>query len=162
MNKFLRYSFVALLAMIGLNVMANDVTIAANSSTFSASGDDYVATQDGVTLTYSKGTSTTAISGGIKDDQIRIYKNALLTISSTQTITKIVVTAVINSNIGADGFVAESYAAAEDKLTGTWTGSSNSVTLTASVGQVRITQVAVTLGAASTIAAPTISGTTPP
>ena len=161
MNKFLRYSFVALLAMIGLNVMANDVTIAANSSTFSASGDDYVATQDGVTLTYSKGTSTTAISGGIKDDQIRIYKNALLTISSTQTITKIVVTAVINSNIGADGFVAESYAAAEDKLTGTWTGSSNSVTLTASVGQVRITQVAVTLGAASTIAAPTISGTTP-
>ena len=54
MNKILRYSFVALLAMFGLNTYAGDVTIAANSSTFLASGDDYVATQDGVTITYSK------------------------------------------------------------------------------------------------------------
>ena len=89
MNKFLRYSFVALLAMFGLNTYAGDVTIAANSSTFLASGDDYVATQDGVTITYSKGNSTTAISGGIKDNQIRVYKNAILTISSSQTISKI-------------------------------------------------------------------------
>ena len=158
MNKFLRYSFVALLAMFGLNTYAGDVTIAANSSTFLASGDDYVATQDGVTITYSKGNSTTAISGGIKDNQIRVYKNAILTISSSQTISKIVVTAVINNQIGADGFVAEGYAAADDKLTGTWTGSSNSVTLTASVGQVRITQVVVTVGgAAPTVAAPKFS-----
>jgi len=163
MNKFLRYSFVALLAMFGLNTYAGDVTIAANSSTFLASGDDYVATQDGVTITYSKGNSTTAISGGIKDNQIRVYKNAILTISSSQTISKIVVTAVINNQIGADGFVAEGYAAADDKLTGTWTGSSNSVTLTASVGQVRITQVVVTVGGAPsvTVAAPTIDGLTP-
>lgn len=162
MNKILRYSFVALLAMFGLNTYAGDVTIAANSSTFLASGDDYVATQDGVTITYSKGTSSTAISGGIKDDQIRVYKNAILTISSSQTISKIVVTAVINNQIGADGFVAEGYAAADDKLTGTWTGSSNSVTLTASVGQVRITQVVVTVGGAPsvTVAAPTIEGLT--
>ena len=158
MNKFLRYSFVALLAMFGLNTYAGDVTIAANSSTFLASGDDYVATQDGVTITYSKGNSTTAISGGIKDNQIRVYKNAILTISSSQTISQIVVTAVINNQIGADGFVAEGYAAADDKLTGTWTGSSNSVTLTASVGQVRITQVVVTVGgAAPTVAAPKFS-----
>ena len=157
MNKFLRYSFVALLAMFGLNTYAGDVTIAANSSTFLASGDDYVATQDGVTITYSKGNSTTAISGGIKDNQIRVYKNAILTISSSQTISKIVVTAVINNQIGADGFVAEGYAAADDKLTGTWTGSSNSVTLTASVGQVRITQVVVTVGGAPTVAAPKFS-----
>ena len=158
MNKILRYSFVALLAMFGLNTYAGDVTIAANSSTFLASGDDYVATQDGVTITYSKGNSTTAISGGIKDNQIRVYKNAILTISSSQTISKIVVTAVINNQIGADGFVAEGYAAADDKLTGTWTGSSNSVTLTASVGQVRITQVVVTVGgAAPTVAAPKFS-----
>ena len=158
MNKFLRYSFVALLAMFGLNTYAGDVTIAANSSTFLASGDDYVATQDGVTITYSKGNSTTAISGGIKDNQIRVYKNAILTISSSQTISKIVVTAVINNQIGADGFVADGYAAADDKLTGTWTGSSNSVTLTASVGQVRITQVVVTVGgAAPTVAAPKFS-----
>ena len=126
--------------------MADEVTIAANSSTFSASGDDYVATQGEVTLTYSKGSSTTAISGGIKDDQIRIYKNSVLTISSSQNISKIVVTAVINNKIGADGFVADGYEAAGDKLSGTWTGSSKSITLTASGGQVRITQVVVTIG----------------
>ena len=146
MNKILRYSFVALLAMVFGNVLADEVTIAANSSAVLESGEDYVATQDGVTLTYSKGTSTTAISGGIKEDQIRIYKNALLTVSSTETISKIVVTAVINNKIGADGFVADDYEAADDKLTGTWTGSSNSIVLTASGGQVRITQVVVTIG----------------
>ena len=146
MNKFLRFSFVAFLAMMVGNVMADEVTIAANSSTFSASGDDYVATQGEVTLTYSKGSSTTAISGGIKDDQIRIYKNSVLTISSSQNISKIVVTAVINNKIGADGFVADGYEAAGDKLSGTWTGSSKSITLTASGGQVRITQVVVTIG----------------
>lgn len=164
MNKILRYSFMALMAMMFGNVMAEDVTIATNSSTFSASGDDYVATKDGVTFTYSKGTSTTAISGGIKDDQLRIYKNSTFTISSAQTISKIVVTAVINNGIGADGFVAEGYTAADDKLSGTWSGSSNEVTLTASGGQVRITQVTVTVGGgapAVTVAAPSISGTTP-
>lgn len=159
MNKFLRYSFVALLAMVVGNVMAEDVTIAANSSTFSASGNDYVATKDGVTITYSKGTSTTAISGGIQAAHIRVYKGATFTISSSETISKIIVTAVINNKIGADGFAATDYTAAADKLTGTWYGSANSVTLTAE-NQVRVTQVVVTLGAASAdfVAPPSING----
>ena len=157
MMKTLRYFFVAALAMVSFNAMATDVEIACNSSTFVESGDDYVATSSGVTLTYSKGTSTSAISGGIKDDQIRIYKNAILTVSSTQNISKIVVTAVINNQIGANGFTAEGYTYSEDKLTGTWEGSSNSVSLVASVGQVRITKVVVTLGAAPDVVAPQFS-----
>ena len=152
MNKILRYSFIAIMAMVFGNVAAQDpdVTIATNSSTFSASGDDYVATSDGVTLTYSKGTSTTAISGGLQSAHLRVYKNALFTISSAEKdMAKIVVTAVINNKIGADGFTANGYEAASDQLTGTWTGNSKSVLLTASGGQVRLTKVEVYFADAS-------------
>ena len=149
MNKLLRYSFVALLAMMFGNVFAEDVTIATNSSTFTASGDDYVATKDGVTLTYSKAGATANPSQGVVAEHLRVYKNATFTISATQNISKIVVTAVINNKIGADGFTADDYTAADDKLTGTWEGSSQSVVLTATGGQVRLTQVVVTLGGSS-------------
>ena len=149
MIKNLRFLFVALLAMVFGSVMAADVTIATNSSTFSASGDDYVATSGDVTLTYSKGTATSPLSQGVVAAHLRVYKNALFTISSDKDIATIVVTAVINNKIGTDGFTADGYTAAEDKLTGTWTGNAKSITLTASGGQVRLTQVEVTFANAS-------------
>ena len=81
---------------------------------------------------------------------MRVYKNATFTISSTtKDIAKIVVTAIINNTIGANGFVADGYAAATDKSTGTWTGNSKSITLTASGGQVRLTKVDVYFADAS-------------
>ena len=128
MNKILRYSLMMLFAVVGMNAMAQDVTINTNSSTFTANGNDYVATSGGVTFTYSKANASTNPAQGVVAEHLRVYKNATFTISSTtKDIAKIVVTAIINNTIGANGFVADGYAAATDKSTGTWTGNSKKV-----------------------------------
>ena len=146
MNKrfLLLISFV--LCMLG-GVSAEDITISANSSTFAeeTAGGDIVATSGDVEFRYAQAGSTSAIIGGLKDDQLRIYKSSTLTISSTRSIQKIAITAVLNKSIGADGLESAGYTAAEDKLSGVWEGNANSVTLTASNGQCRITQIVVTL-----------------
>lgn len=146
MNKrfLLLISFV--LCMLG-GVSAEDITISANSSTFAeeTAGGDIVATSGDVEFRYAQAGSTSAIIGGLKDDQLRIYKSSTLTISSARSIQKIAITAVLNKSIGADGLTADGYTAAADKLSGMWEGNANSVTLTASIGQCRITQIVVTL-----------------
>lgn len=146
MNKrfLLLISFV--LCMLG-GVSAEDITISANSSTFAeeTAGGDIVATSGDVEFRYAQAGSTSAIIDGLKDDQLRIYKSSTLTISSARSIQKIAITAVLNKSIGADGLTADGYTAAADKLSGVWEGNANSVTLTASIGQCRITQIVVTL-----------------
>ena len=104
-----------------------------------------MATSGDVEFRYAQAGSTSAIIGGLKDDQLRIYKSSTLTISSARSIQKIAITAVLNKSIGADGLESAGYTAAEDKLSGVWEGNANSVTLTASKGQCRITQIVVTL-----------------
>ena len=138
---------ISFMLCIVTGTFAEDITIAANSSTFAeeTAGGDIVATSGDVEFRYAKAGSTSAIIGGLKDDQLRIYKSSTLTISSVRSIQKIAITAVINKQIGADGLTADGYVAAEDKLSGVWEGTANSVTLTASVGQCRITQIVVTL-----------------
>ena len=143
MKKIFTLAMMAVLGM-GSAWADNPVTIQTNSSTFSASGDDYVATSGDVTLTYSKGGSTSAISGGIQSAHIRVYKNATFTISTTEKkIAKVEITTETSSSYDADGFAADDYKA--DGSTGTWQGTAtNSITLTASNTQVRVKQVVVT------------------
>lgn len=77
------------------------------------------------------------------DAHLRIYKNATLSISaSTGTITKIEITCTANntSDNGPSGFTATGYS--YSGKVGTWTGSSTSVSLTASK-QVRVTSIKV-------------------
>ena len=138
---------ISFMLCIVTGTFAEDITIAANSSTFEeeTAGGDIVATSGDVEFRYAQAGSTSAIIGGLKDDQLRIYKSSTLTISSVRSIQKIAITAVLNKSIGADGLTADGYVAAEDKLSGVWEGTANSVTLTASVGQCRITQIVVTL-----------------
>lgn len=138
---------ISFMLCIVTGTFAEDITIAANSSTFAeeTAGGDIVATSGDVEFRYAQAGSTSAIIGGLKDDQLRIYKSSTLTISSVRSIQKIAITAVLNKSIGADGLTADGYVAAEDKLSGVWEGTANSVTLTASVGQCRITQIVVTL-----------------
>ena len=138
---------ISFMLCIVTGTFAEDITIAANSSTFEeeTAGGDIVATSGDVEFRYAQAGSTSAIIGGLKDDQLRIYKSSTLTISSARSIQKIAITAVLNKSIGADGLTADGYVAAEDKLSGVWEGTANSVTLTASVGQCRITQIVVTL-----------------
>ena len=159
MNKrfLLLISFV--LCMLG-GVSAEDITISANSSTFAeeTAGGDIVAASGDVEFRYAQAGSTSAIIGGLKEDQLRIYKSSTLTISSARSIQKIAITAVLNKSIGADGLESAGYTAAEDKLSGVWEGNANSVTLTASKGQCRITQIVVTLEDANVaVKTPTLS-----
>lgn len=143
-------------------VLAAEVTLPTNNTTFTASGDDYVASQDGVTITYSKGSSGTPISQGVVAAHLRVYKGAFLTINSTKIIKGISLKAVINSSIGADGFTAEGYTYSDDKKSGTWTGNATEVVLTATGGQVRMTEITVTLDDAEIkVATPTITGESP-
>ena len=151
--------------LFAMGISATEVTIATNSSTFTldnASGN-YVAKSGDVTVTYSQGSSTTAIAQGVVDAQLRVYKGAILNVSSAAgNITNITVTAVLNKSIGADGFTAEGYSYSDDKKSGTWTGNAQSVELTATGGQVRMTQIVVTLDDGQVaVKAPTITGTTP-
>lgn len=153
MNKILRYSFMALLAMMVGNVMAGDVTFVPSDFP-AASTEDFSATKDGVTVSVTASTTT--------NEQIRVYKNQTITISSTVgNITKAVFTCTAEgtAKYGPGCFedaTAGSYA--YDGNTGTWTGDAAEFALTAKTNQVRITNLVVTVGGtAPSVQAPKFS-----
>lgn len=98
-------------------------------------------TIDGVTL---------AVTNGINNGtQLRCYANATMTISSTNNITKIVVTCTSTSNAPSNFSLSNSTGNySNDGTTGTWEGSATSVSLNASA-QVRMTQIVVTYESAT-------------
>ena len=84
MKQILRYSLVALLAMIVGNVMATDITFVPSDFT-ATDNKDYSLTKDGVTVAVTASTVTA--------DQIRVFKGQTITISSAVgNITKAVFT----------------------------------------------------------------------
>lgn len=140
MNKILRYSFVALLAIMGFgNAMAEDVkfdfTDASNNYgvTPPASNGDKVEvtslTNSSVTISIDNGTATTKAclykstpqGGGEGTITLRIYKNASFTISASSNFKKITFKNNNNNNISATGYEG-----------GVWTGDAKSVTFTVS------------------------------
>lgn len=116
-----------------------------------ASGQNSVS-KDGITISCTAGGF--AISGGA---HYRLAKNSITTISSTVgNITNIVITGPSGtgdysiSKFGSnDGWTISSTAG-----TATWTGDAESVTITASSGQVRPTKIEVTYTALTGVAAP--------
>lgn len=183
MNKILRFTFVAAMAFTSLCGFSKTVTIDFNanglkmfdgitavSSSSTTAGDfteDKTATVDGVTLTVSKSTSTTAnrMWGTKVGPELRIY-GGTLKISSSQKITKIVFDRggawKAKKNIKWKGVTASP----ETLTDTTWTNSgANEVTFTvtaASGNQIQIDKIEITLADESGdyLAAPTISGTT--
>lgn len=145
MNKFLRYSFVALMAMVGINnALADDVTFTAGTDAGSngASGTGDTMTKGGITIQGSNLATTTA--------QYRIYANSTLTVSSSVgNITKIVFncTGSGDAQYGPAKFKEKSGYSYEDKV-GTWTGSETSVEFETSA-QVRASSIVVTVGGSS-------------
>lgn len=102
-------------------------------------GTAYSMTNDGVTLLWEKGSSSTAMSQGMTDGHVRIYKGAQFTVSSaSNSITQIVVTPV--SNYSATNLTVDGTALGSD---GTWTGTASSVTFVAGA-QVRVSTIEVT------------------
>lgn len=112
---------------------------ASNSGGMSSSQGSQSGTLDGVTITISNGAATSG--------QIRIYKNATITISapSGKTITNVEFTCTAS---GTDqygpGCFAETEGYSYSGNVGTWTGSSASVSLKAYSNQVRTTAIKVT------------------
>ena len=140
MNKILRYSLVALLAIVGLNnAMAEDVkfdfTDASNNYgvTPPASNGDKVEvtslTNSSVTISIDNGTAgtkaclykSTPQEGGEGTITLRIYKNASFTISASSNFKKITFKNNNNNNISATGYER-----------GVWEGDAKSVTFTVS------------------------------
>lgn len=145
MNKILRYSFLAFLAIVGMgNAMADNVTVTFEPGTTqgnntSASGEDTM-TKDGITI------STT--SGGLAAAQYRFAKSSVTTIASTVgNITKIEFTCTASgtTKYGPGCFDAQDGYSYEDS-NGVWTGNAASVSFTAGTAQVRATKIVVTVG----------------
>ena len=152
MNKFLRNFFVTALAIMSLNAMGQAVV------TFDASVDKgtHDAQNPGADQV-SKSGITVAISDGAMNltDQYRCYKNATLTVTSTEgNIAKVefTCTAEGEEKYGPGSFTdptTGSYSFAGK--VGTWTGDAESFTLTASKNQGRINNIVVTLSGGVTV-----------
>ena len=155
MNKILRLSFIAVLALIANFSFGQTVvtfTAETDKGSFDATdtgtgaGADEI-TKDGVTIKTSNG-AFAATEYNTKAAQYRIYKSATFTVSSTVgNITKVVITCTANGSAkyGPGCFTGNNYEASTGKE-GTWSGNAASLTLTASSNQVRATKVEVTIG----------------
>lgn len=135
----------SMLAFVAMAVNAQDVAIALDSNLGLANGTDvtYLA-QDGVTLTFDKGSSNNAPKYYTTGDAVRLYGGNTVTVSSSQTITSLTFTIS-----GTNTFKAEATANVGDfdPETATWTGEANEVTITngSGSGHARISSVTVTL-----------------
>ena len=92
---FVKLLFVAVFACGSLNAWGADVTLTTADYTWSASDNEVSQTIDGVTFQFSGGSTapTYYTSNGL-----RTYEGCTITISSTNTITKIVFTYTIDNN----------------------------------------------------------------
>ena len=125
-------------------------------SNTTASGADEM-TKDGVKIAVTSG------AFGCTGDaapyySYRLGKNSTTTITSAQTITKVVFecNSATGSQYLADGF-GEAVSVSADKLTATWTGSATEVSVTAPNHQVRVEKITVTVGGEAGVMAPQFS-----
>ena len=125
---------IALLALVGV-AQAQTVTFTAGTDKYDTdAAGAHSLTKDGVTIAVSNGTLG-------RTDNYRVYKNQTLTVSSTVgNIAKIEMSCA-SSHPATNFDDLEGF----DKENGVWTGSSASVTFTASANQVRMTKIEVTL-----------------
>lgn len=154
MNKILRLSFIAVMALIANFSFGQTVvtfTAETDKGSFDATqtgtgaGADKI-TKNGVTIQTSNG-AFAATDYNTKAAQYRIYKSATFTVSSTVgNITKVVITCTANGSAkyGPGCFTGDNYTSTGKE--GTWSGNAASLTLTASSNQVRATKVEVTIG----------------
>lgn len=129
---------------------AADVTFTPATDGEPISGKPFVLEKDGVKIDVTSGTITA--------DQYRIFKNQTMTVSSNGTISGIVFECTANGDAqyGPGCFTAEPNGYTYEGKIGTWAGSSAQVVFTATLNQVRITKITVTVGEAG-LAAPVIN-----
>lgn len=134
MKKF--FTFVAALMAV----------VAVNATVVTLSPSDFSAATSAATSASKDGVSASVTSGTITADQIRIFKNQTITISSEKEISGIVFTCTANGDAqyGPGCFEAQAGYSFEGKI-GTWVGASNSVSFKASTNQVRASKIEVYL-----------------
>lgn len=119
-----------------------------NAGTDSNNAAEYTVSKNGVTMTVSSG-----ILGTYNNEMhYRIYKNQTLTLTSTAgNIVKVEFTCTANNDekYGPGSFTVDGEYTYSGPV-GTWTGSAASVVFTASLNQVRATQIVVTLAGDAT------------
>ncbi len=146
----------ACVMLMSITSWANDITFAPSDFAEMSSAAAFSTEKNGIKIEVSNGRTYS--------EHIRIYKNQTITISSSATIKKIVFTctATGSAQYGPGSFgELDGYTFESDGNTGTWEGTSNSITFTASNNQVRATSIVVTTGAADPtyVAPPTFSVT---
>lgn len=155
MIKQLRYLCTLLLMAVASVAWGEEVTFSP-SEFVAVSSQEFTHEKSGITISCSNGTITST--------QFRIFKSQTLKISSSEQIEKIVITCTASgtAQYGPGCFAAIDGYSYNGEI-GTWTGSAQEVTFTASSNQVRATSIVVTYSSASTnqVATPSISGTTP-
>lgn len=142
MKKIL-LSLLAVLSFVAIN--AAEVTFTAGTD----KSETTTLTKDGVTISIAVGSSTSG-AGKLATAEYRFYKGNEVTISATAPISKIEFTCTANgtTKYGPGCFTVAAGEYAANGKVGTWTGSANSVTFTASSNQVRASKIVVTTGAA--------------
>ena len=120
-----------------------------NATTDSNNAAEYTISKNGVTMTVSSG-----ILGTYNNEMhYRIYKNQTLTITSTVgNILSVEFTCTANgeAKYGPGCFTVSTGDYAYEGAVGTWSGSANEITFTASTNQVRATEIVVTIAGTPT------------
>lgn len=163
MNKFLRFVFMALLAMTFSSLLATNVTINTNSTstTWVSESDKYSGVIGNFKITCSKGTAT-GLGNAASADYIQIKNNNVLTIEETSglAITKVVLHVKQGATIKVNG---TSISKATDN-TFTWGGKNTTKFEALNEGTpIKLTSIDITYGAAdpNAVAAPTFDAVTP-
>lgn len=140
MKKFLSLMMMTLLCV---TAWAGTVTIDLTAQGYANAADVTTLTQDGVTLTFAKGTNNqNAPKYYNSGTSVRMYTGNTLTIAAEENITAISITA--NGNNTFDNGSFNTGTKGNDNLS--WTGSSNEVVYTVSTGQTHIKTITVTTG----------------
>ena len=149
------------LALLTLSAWATTVTFDLTAQGY-ANGDEVTTlTDDGVTLTFDKGSNSNAPKWYDNGSSVRMYGGNTLNVASTgDNITKVEFTFTGTGNTMNSTATATVDAGtySEDGTTGTWTGDAASFTITrgGSSGHARLTAISVTTGGevVTTVAAP--------
>lgn len=132
-------------------VKVTNTPVAASDASFgNTDWDGEGSASPGSEISLSKGGASVVVSNALGTDaHMRVFSGSSITISSGRNITSIVFTCTANgSNSYGPGKITGSGYTASSGKTGTWSGSSSTVSLTASA-QARVTSIVVSLAAGS-------------
>ena len=137
--------------------LAAEITIDFSAKGYGNAQEISTVVQDGVTVTFDKGTNNNTPKFYTTGNAIRVYGGGTMTVSSGSNITSIAVT--FGSSDGSNALKTDVGTLTE----GTWTGSSSSVVFSigGSSGHRRFRSLTITTGEAPSIVKPTITGKTP-